>query len=146
MTQLESLVPDLVGAHGGTSMSGLQQLPLAGDVVGGELCDDAVCDLGESIGGQGQDGRTCTRETDAKQAWLSGRSHELENLGQTGDQRLAVWLVHLVLHGQEDHIRVRRGSSQCRGEQGRALKVENLVDCQLRFKFMSLEGHIRHPL
>lgn len=99
MTQLEPLVPTLVGAHRGTSLCGLEELPLAGNVVSRKLSDDAVCDLAESIGGQCQDGGTCTGETNAQQTWLGGRGHELQNLGQTGDQCLAVWLVHLILHG-----------------------------------------------
>ena len=108
-------------------MSRLQQLPLARDIIGSELCDNAVSDLGDAIRGQCQDGRSCTGQTDSKQTGLTGRGHELENLGQAWDQRLAIRLVHLILHGEEDHIRIRWGASQGRGEECRALEIEDLA-------------------
>lgn len=108
----EVRVQILVRGHRSSCLSRLQQLPLARDIVGCELSDDAVCDLGKSIGRQGQDGWTCAREADAQQTWLRGRSHGLQNLSQTGDQSLAIWLVHLVLHCQIDHVWVGWGAPQ----------------------------------
>lgn len=100
---------------------------MAGDVVGSELCDDAVSDLIEALSSQGQDGWSSAGQANSQQTGLRGGGHELENLCQTGNQGLAVRLVHLVLHGKEDHIRIWWGTAQGCGEEGRALEVENLT-------------------
>jgi hypothetical protein len=38
--------------------------------------------------------------------------------------RIDKLLVHLILHGEEDHIRIRRGTSQGRREECSALEIE----------------------
>lgn len=118
---------DLNLGHGGTRLCGLQQLPLAGNIVGGELCDDAVGNLVEIIRRQSQDGWSGTGQTDTQKTGLRHGGHELQDFSQAWDEGLAVWLVNSVLHGKEDHIRVRWGGTQGSGQQSCTLQIEHLV-------------------
>lgn len=88
--------------------------------------DDAVCDLGEAIRGQGEDGWSRAGQADPQETGLCGRGHGLQDFGQTRDESLAVWLVHFVLHGEVDHVRVWWGATQGSGEEGSALEIEDL--------------------
>lgn len=56
----------LVGSDGGAVLGRLEQLPLASDVISGEVGDDVVSDLAEAIGGQGENGRPRAGQTDAQ--------------------------------------------------------------------------------
>lgn len=103
-----------------------QELPLARDTVRGKPSDDAVCDLLKLVSSQGQNCRPRSRQADTKQAWLRARVHRLEDFRQAGNERLAVGLVDLVLHGEIDHIRVRRRRAQGCRKQGCPLEIEDL--------------------
>lgn len=104
----------------------LQQLPPAGDVVGLELLNDLLGNRLKVLGRQREDGGSRAGQADAQQAGLRGGRHGLNDLGQAGDQDLAVGLVQLVLHGQVDELRVGRGLAEGDGEEGYPLEVEGL--------------------
>lgn len=52
--------------NGSTLMSRLEKLPLAGNIVRSEPCDDAVSDFGEAIRCQSEDGRSSAGETNSQ--------------------------------------------------------------------------------
>lgn len=71
----ENANADLDRGHGSSFLRGLKQLPLAGNVVRSEPCDDAVSDLGEAIRRKGEDGWSSAGKTDTQKTGLGGGRH-----------------------------------------------------------------------
>lgn len=108
------------------TLSRLQQLPAAGDALLGKPRYYALGNLVKVTCSQRQDRGARARQTHAQQPGLRGGRHGLHNLCETGDQRLAVRLVQLVLHGEVDEVWVGRRLAQRNGEERYTLEVEGL--------------------
>ena len=112
------------------ALSRLKHLPLARKVlllvVFSELSNDLVGDGLEVMCSQGKDGRTGTGKTHAEKAFVGLGGHRLDDLGEAGDEGLAVGLVDLVLHGEVDELRVGRGLAEGDGQKSNSLQVEDL--------------------
>lgn len=108
-------------------MRRLQQLPLAGDIPLREMRNDPVGNLLKVLRSESQDRRARAGETDAQQTRLRGRGHTLQDLRQTWDESLAVRLMDLVLHGEENGVRIWRRGPQSERQESCALQVEDDV-------------------
>ena len=112
------------------ALSRLEHLPLARKVlllvVFSELSNDLVGDGLEVMCSQGKDGRTGTGKAHAEEAFVGLGGHGLDDLGEAGDEGLAVGLVDLVLHGEVDELRVGRGLAEGDGQKSNSLQVEDL--------------------
>lgn len=108
----------------------LQYLPLAPQVliliVLPQLGDDPVGDVLEVMGCEGEDRGAGAGEADAEEAGFGLGGHELDDLGEPGDEGLAVGLVDFVLHREVDELGVGRRLAERDGEQGNSLQVECL--------------------
>lgn len=95
-------------------------------VVELELGDNLLGNLLKVFRRKRENGRAGAGQTHAHEAFLRLGREALDNLGEAGDELLAVRLVDLVLHGEVDEFRVGRGLAQRDGEEGNSLKVECL--------------------
>ena len=97
--------------HDGTIMSGFQQLPLAGDVLGSKACNYEFRNFGKSLRGQRQNSWSGSRQANPEKTRLGAWCHGAENLCEAWNKCLTVRLVNLVLHSQIYHVRVRWGGA-----------------------------------
>jgi hypothetical protein len=121
-------------ADGRAILGWSQELPLTLDVLLLELVDQVVGNLVKVFGSQGQDGWSSTAQADTQQTWVSFWGQRLEDLRQTWDQSLAVWLVNAVLHGEVDELRVWRAVTQGNWEEGYSLQVEDDIRTAVFFR------------
>lgn len=77
--------------------------------------------------GKRQDGGASARKADSEKTGLGGGGHGRNDVAEARDERLAVLLVQLVLHGEVDHVRVGRGLAERDRQEGDALEVERHV-------------------
>lgn len=80
-----------------------------------QLLDDAVCDLLEVASSKSQDRGSGARQAHSQEALLRLGRHGLDNLGQTRDERLSVWLMNLILHGEVNELGIRGRLAKCNG-------------------------------
>lgn len=101
------------------TFSRLQNLPLTCEVlvlvVLSQIFDDLICNLLEVVRSKSQDGGAGAGQADAQETGLLVGRHGLDDLGEAGDEGLAVGLVDLVLHGEVDEFRVGRGLAESDG-------------------------------
>ena len=115
------LLPDDLG-----SLGRFQHLPVANDVLLLEKGDNALRDLFEVARRERENRRTGSRQAHSEQPRLRGRCHRLHDLGQAGNQRLAVWLMQLILHGEVDQLWVGRRLAECHRQECYPLEIEGL--------------------
>lgn len=95
-----------------STLGRLKHLPLARQilllVVFSKLGDDLCRNGLKVVRCECQDGRTSTRQTDAKESFVGLGGHSFHNLSKARNQSLSVGLVDLILHGKMDEIGVGR--------------------------------------
>lgn len=112
------------------SLCRLQDQPLAGKVLlfvmFPQSSDNLVGNVLKIGHGEGQDGGASAGKAYAEESGCGLGRHGLNNLIQTGNESLAVWLVDSVLHSQVDEFRIRWRLAKGNGKQGYPLQIEYL--------------------